>query len=95
MMHHVPQAGLTVLAAAGPVERVGWPHTQLATAQRRTTRAVSVWCAELFCTYREKSQIQALNRTQPGLPMKAGRAGTVTCAKAALAAATRAGRARA
>ena len=26
----------------------------------------------------EKSQIQALNRTQPGLPMKAGRAGTVT-----------------
>jgi hypothetical protein len=25
----------------------------------------------------EKSQIQALNRTQPGLPMKAGRAGTV------------------
>ncbi len=26
----------------------------------------------------EKSQIQALNRTQPGLPMKAGRAGTAT-----------------
>ena len=26
----------------------------------------------------EKSQIQALNRTQPGLPLKAGRAGTVT-----------------
>ena len=26
----------------------------------------------------EKSQIQALNRTQPGLPMKKGRAGTVT-----------------
>lgn len=26
----------------------------------------------------EKSQIQALNRTQPGLPMKAGRCGTVT-----------------
>ena len=26
----------------------------------------------------EKSQIQALKRTQPGLPMKAGRAGTVT-----------------
>ena len=26
----------------------------------------------------EKSQIQALNRTQPGLPMKAGRAGTFT-----------------
>jgi len=26
----------------------------------------------------EKSQIQALNRTQPGLPMKSGRAGTVT-----------------
>src|SRR3954452_9996265 len=26
----------------------------------------------------EKSQIQALDRTQPGLPMKKGRAGTVT-----------------
>jgi transposase len=26
----------------------------------------------------EKSQIQALNRTQPGLPMKRGRAGTMT-----------------
>ena len=26
----------------------------------------------------EKSQFQALNRTQPGLPMKRGRAGTVT-----------------
>jgi transposase len=26
----------------------------------------------------EKAQIQALNRTQPGLPMKSGRAGTVT-----------------
>src|SRR5215210_4897466 len=26
----------------------------------------------------EKSQIQALNRTQPGLPMKKGRAGTMT-----------------
>ena len=26
----------------------------------------------------EKSQIQALNRTQPGVPVKAGRAGTVT-----------------
>jgi hypothetical protein len=25
----------------------------------------------------EKSQIQALNRTQPGLPMKPGRAGTM------------------
>jgi hypothetical protein len=26
----------------------------------------------------EKSQIQALDRTQPGLPMKRGRAGTMT-----------------
>ena len=26
----------------------------------------------------EKSQIQALDRTQPGLPMKAGRRGTMT-----------------
>jgi transposase len=31
----------------------------------------------------EKSQIQALNRTQPGLPMKAGRAGTVPRLQAA------------
>ena len=30
----------------------------------------------------EKSQIQALDRTQPGLPMKKGRAGTMTCAAA-------------
>ena len=27
----------------------------------------------------EKSQIQALDRTQPGLPMKKGRCGTMTC----------------
>ena len=27
----------------------------------------------------EKSQVQALDRTQPGLPMKKGRAGTMTC----------------
>ena len=26
----------------------------------------------------EKSQVQALDRTQPGLPMKKGRAGTMT-----------------
>ena len=26
----------------------------------------------------EKSQVQALDRTQPGLPMKRGRAGTMT-----------------
>jgi hypothetical protein len=25
-MHHVPQAGLTALAVAGPVERVVRPH---------------------------------------------------------------------
>jgi hypothetical protein len=29
----------------------------------------------------EKSQIQALNRTQPGLPLKKGRAGTMTYAR--------------
>ena len=28
MMHHVPQAGLTVPAVAGPVERVVRPHSQ-------------------------------------------------------------------
>jgi hypothetical protein len=27
MMHHVPQAGLTALAVAGPVERVVRPHS--------------------------------------------------------------------
>ena len=33
--------------------------------------------ALVFCVD-EKSQIQALDRTQPGLPMKKGRAGTTT-----------------
>src|SRR5215831_9667116 len=33
--------------------------------------------ALVFCVD-EKSQIQALDRTQPGLPMKKGRAGTMT-----------------
>ncbi len=32
----------------------------------------------------EKSQIQALDRTQPGLPMKKGRAGTMTASATAL-----------
>ena len=31
-----------------------------------------------FSAFDEKSQIQALDRTQPGLPMKKGRAGTMT-----------------
>src|SRR4051794_38261476 len=31
-----------------------------------------------FCAVDEKSQIQALDRTQPGLPMKPDRAGTMT-----------------
>ena len=31
-----------------------------------------------FRNVRQKSQIQALDRTQPGLPMKKGRAGTMT-----------------
>jgi hypothetical protein len=33
--------------------------------------------ALVFCAD-EKSQIQVLDRTQPGLPMKKGRAGTTT-----------------
>jgi len=33
----------------------------------------------------EKSQIQALDRTQPGLPMKKGRAGTMTTITSAMA----------
>jgi hypothetical protein len=32
----------------------------------------------LLLSVDEKSQIQALDRTQPGLPMKRGRAGTIT-----------------
>jgi len=31
-----------------------------------------------FSLFDEKSQIQALDRTQPGLPMKKGRCGTIT-----------------
>jgi hypothetical protein len=34
-------------------------------------------CAMVLCVD-EKSQIQALDRTQPGLPMKRGRCGTMT-----------------
>ena len=30
-------------------------------------------------SFDEKTQVQALDRTQPSLPMKAGRAGTMTC----------------
>ena len=32
----------------------------------------------VMLSFDEKSQIQALDRTQPGLPMKKGRAGTMT-----------------
>jgi hypothetical protein len=32
----------------------------------------------IVLSFDEKSQIQALDRTQPGLPMKSGRAGTMT-----------------
>ncbi|MYI21066.1 MAG: IS630 family transposase, partial [Acidimicrobiia bacterium] len=32
----------------------------------------------IVCSFDEKSQIQALDRTQPGLPLKKGRAGTMT-----------------
>jgi hypothetical protein len=32
----------------------------------------------LVLSVEEKSQLQALDRTQPGLPMKKGRAGTMT-----------------
>ncbi len=39
-----------------------------------STRRRTAWCSR--CD--EKSQIQALDRTQPGLPIKKGRAGTMT-----------------
>ena len=37
-------------------------------------RRIMPWCSRID----EKSQIQALDRTQPGLPMKKGRCGTMT-----------------
>jgi hypothetical protein len=37
----------------------------------------------------EKSQIQALDRTQPGLPMKKGRCGNTSCLPCSVARATR------
>ena len=39
-----------------------------------STRRIGHWC----CASIEKSQIQALDRTQPGLPLKKGRAATMT-----------------
>jgi hypothetical protein len=39
-----------------------------------STRRPTVWC----CRSTKKSQIQALDRTQPGLPLKRGRGGTMT-----------------
>lgn len=34
--------------------------------------------AQGTCRFGEKSSVQALDRTQPGLPLKKGRAGTMT-----------------
>ena len=49
------------------------------TVPSRTLRAAnSVVVPAVVLSVDEKSQIQALDRTQPGLPMKKGRAGTMT-----------------
>ena len=53
---------------------------------RGSSRSCGMWSARLLdppahaivLSVHEKSQIQALDRTQPGLPMKKGRAGTMT-----------------
>ena len=52
------------------LRREGRGRRRASTSTRRTRR----W----FFRVDEKSQIQALDRTQPGLPMKKGRAGTMT-----------------
>ena len=46
--------------------RNGWPHPAVP-----PDKALGL-CVD------EKSQVQALDRTQPGLPMKKGRCGTLT-----------------
>jgi hypothetical protein len=43
----------------------------------KVTPGFAVPCHLVLCMD-EKSQIQALDRTQPGLPMKMGRCGTMT-----------------
>ena len=65
------------------------PH-RIRTFKLRTTRSFAEQLKDVVGLYvdppahavvlsvDEKSQIQALDRTQPGLPMKKGRAGTMT-----------------
>ena len=46
--------------------------------RRRDQRTKQAARQEADCREDRKSQIQALDRTQPGLPLKKGRAGTMT-----------------
>ena len=68
-------------AAAGSLEeierivgqiRAGWPEVRI------LLRGDSGFCRNPLMSVAEKSQIQALDRTQPGLPIKKGRGGTMT-----------------
>jgi transposase len=69
--------------------RTGFSHTACACSSSPTIRTPSRNCDvvglyvdppahAIVLSVDEKSQIQALDRTQPGLPMKKGRAGTLT-----------------
>ena len=70
--------------------RTGCSRTAVGSSSSPTTRSSSTSCATSSgstsirrrtpscCRVDEKSQIQALDRTQPGLPMKKGRLGTMT-----------------
>ena len=50
------------------------PRSSTTSSGSMSIRRPMPWC----CSVDEKSQIQALDRTQPGLPMKKGRGGTMT-----------------
>src|SRR6478736_2759664 len=63
-----------------PVEATHWTAAMMAKAVGISASSVQrIWPAHaIVLSVDEKSQIQALDRTQPGLPMKKGRAGTMT-----------------
>jgi hypothetical protein len=53
------------------INRNAWSQSIVTAGRDHPVRAVVL-------SVDEKSQIQALDRTQPGLPMKPGRAGTMS-----------------
>jgi hypothetical protein len=74
MMHHVPQAGLTALAVAGPVERVVRPHcaveVRLGSLNLLTGAQTTGYFAFLSCMLSTKGRIRAevrakLKATEP------------------------------